>query len=66
MWKMSNIPPFLNRIVGPFVTGVLMAAVATSDDLVSIVTFLALAGASSFLSLPRNERLIARALAAIC
>lgn len=62
---MSRVPYILNRYVGPFFTGVLMAAMASTDDALSAAFLLGLAVLAGFLSLPGKDRLIARLLAPV-
>lgn len=59
---MSGIPVLLNRLAGPFFTGALMAAAASTDAPASAAVLFSLACACGFLSLPGKDRLIARAL----
>lgn len=62
---MSRVPYVLNRYVGPFFMGVLMAAAASSGDAVSAAALFVLAVLAGFLSLPGKDRLIARLLGPI-
>ena len=59
---MRAIPFLLNRLAGPFFTGGLMAAAASTGDPVSGVALAGLACVCGFVSLPGKDQLIARAL----
>lgn len=62
MWGgcMLSLPCLLNRFIGPFFTGVTMAAIASANDPASIVGLIGIAGLLGFVSLPVSERLIER------
>lgn len=59
---MLSLPYLLNRLIGPFFTGVFAAAAASADGPVSTAILVAVATGFAFLSLPATERLITRAL----
>jgi len=57
---MPSVAELINRFVGPLFAGVFMAALAsTADQAAGTVLFL-FAAASAFVSLPGNDRLLAR------
>lgn len=59
---MLRVPYLLNRLVGPFCTGVFTAAVASTDEPALAAILLIAAAVFAFLSLPGKDRLIARLL----
>jgi hypothetical protein len=59
---MLRVPYLLNRLVGPFVTGVLAAAVASADGPVSAAILLTVAAPFAFISLPGMDQTIERLL----
>lgn len=62
---MLRVPYLLNRLVGPFFTGVCAAAVASADGPVSTAILLVLAAGFALLSLPGVDRTIERLLAEV-
>ena len=59
---MRGVPFFLNRYVGPFLTGGLVAAAASAGGPVPAAFLVVLAAGTGFLSLPGGARLIGRVL----
>lgn len=57
---MVGVPFLLNRVVGPFFTGFMMAAVAAAADPLSVVILFVFAAVFGFMSLPGTDRLIER------
>lgn len=57
---MLRVPYLLNRLVGPFCTGVCAAAVASTDEPALAAILLLSATGIAFISLPGKDRLIAR------
>ena len=59
---MHGIPFVLNRYVGPFLTGGLMAAGASAEEPFSGAVLFGIACVCGFVSLPGKDRFIARML----
>jgi hypothetical protein len=57
---MLGIPFLLNRVIGPFFTGFMMAAVGAAADPLSVVILFAFAAVFGFMSLPGTDRLLER------
>ena len=53
---MQSIAYLLNRIIGPFFTGVLIAAVVSASHLVLAMPLLLLAGMFAYISVPGSDR----------
>lgn len=62
---MISIPYVVNRFVGPFGAGALMAAVPPAGNPATVLILLTLATAFGFVSLPGNDRLVRRILDAL-
>jgi hypothetical protein len=59
---MQKVAYLLNRIIGPFFTGILVAAVASASDPVLIMPLLLLAGSFAYLSFPGSDRRLEQVL----
>ena len=57
---MVTVPYALNRYVGPFFMGLSMAGSAAATDPVSVGILMSMACICGFISLPGNDRLLAR------
>lgn len=64
MWGgcMLSLPYLLNRVIGPFFAGVMMAGVALTEDPLAVAILLTMTALCGFLSLPAGERLIRRVI----